>query len=133
MASILSETVCPQCHNEHGIHEVDYRLRREYIFCPQCGYEYRFLTLRDRKTRRFKYKNDGYPITRQIERKGNGVYRFQYNDGSGILGALCTPITDSIVQEFNRIMKSPEIACGGSYLTCWNEKLKTVRILYGTP
>ena len=132
MASILSEVKCRQCHYPQAFYELDFRLKREYIFCPRCGYNYRLITLRDGKSRKFKLTN-GRPLTRQIERKGFGIYSIQNQDGGGIIGAFYSPVPDRVLNEFSRIMKSPEIDSNGSYLTSWNEITNAVEIIHGTP
>jgi len=132
MASVLSEVECRQCQYPNAYYEMDFRLKREYIFCPRCGYNYRLITLRNGKSRKFKLKN-GCPLTRQIERKGFGVYSIQYINSSGIIGAFYSPIPDHVLAEFNQVMASPETDPDSSYLTNWNETANAVEIIHGTP
>ena len=60
---------CHQCEYEEAIYELDLGRRSEWLLCPRCGFEVRYITLIDGQTGHYKRRKDGGFIEREYKKK----------------------------------------------------------------
>lgn len=130
MGSVQSEMKCPQCGGPMFV-DYYYKTDEEYRFCNCCGKYESWTVVRDESGKAVLKKN-GKAKYKHINRKGYGCAHFAFSDGISQNSCLSEPVRKKTKDEFLRLLDSTEgIVKDKCYLSKWDDKTKTVVMLYG--
>ncbi len=130
MASVCEEEKCPRCGGIL-ISNFNCRTNEEYRLCLRCGAAEKWIIVR-KKSRKPVIQRDGKVKWRHIDqRNSNGCACITFKNGEQSYSHFTKPIRWWHVRKFHRILKGPEINPDGCYLTKWDDKTKSVVMIYG--
>lgn len=130
MASVCEEGKCPRCG---GFIVSDYNCSTTEAFqlCLRCGAAEQWMIVR-KKNRKPVMTRAGKVKWRHIDRQNScGIACIVCKDGTICYSLFPKPIRWWHVRKFHRILKRPEVNPDECYLTKWDDKTKSIVMLYG--
>jgi hypothetical protein len=135
-SSVQDVTECKMCEREASLL---YRTWTScvYILCAYCGYRYKEYLLIDRKREKetgeqfYKLTKNGERIWRFCERISHGAYGIYKVSGVVVCGGFSKPITQKNIEKFQKVIESPEIDRGKSYLLLFDPTTKELTAVIG--
>ena len=130
MASVCEEEKCPRCG---GILVSDFNCHtnEEYRLCLRCGAPEKWIIVR-KKNHKPVIQRDGKVKWRHIDqRNSSGCACITFKNGVQSYSHFAKRIRWWHVRKFHRILKSPKVDPDKCYLTKWDDKTKSVAMVYG--
>ena len=89
MGSVIDHMDCPRCKSEYCTIDFYYKSGEEYVFCPDCGYNYQHHIERDEEGKVVKTGINGYKWTSN-ESEPYAALHLKYKKGFGSMGHINT-------------------------------------------